>query len=144
MHKYCIGYRIVISAITRVNSMRNAFFGQWVWFHGNFLNLFSGNHHEVGQYVQIKVIGVSFLEWHPFTLTSAPEDGFFMIHMRVSGNWTGKVYKYFHEIREQNWPLPKIAIEGPFGTSSQDIFGMVLIIFIVAQNESSKKWSLGR
>ena len=89
--------------------------------------LFSGNHHEVGQYVQIKVIGVSFLEWHPFTLTSAPEDGFFMIHMRVSGNWTRKVYKYFHEIRERNLPLPKIAIEGPFGTSSQDIFGMVLI-----------------
>ena len=85
-----------------------------------------GNYHEVGQYVQIKVIGVSMLEWHPFTLTSAPEDGFFMIHIRVSGNWTGKVYKYFHEIREQNLQLPKIAIEGPFGTSSQDIFGMVL------------------
>jgi len=97
-----------------------------------FINLFSGNHHEVGQYVQIKVIGVSFLEWHPFTLTSAPEDGFFMIHMRVSGNWTGKVYKYFHEIREQNLPLPKIAIEGPFGTSSQDIFGMVLIILVLS------------
>ena len=94
-----------------------------------FIKLFSGNHHEVGQYVQIKVIGVSFLEWHPFTLTSAPEDGFFMIHMRVSGNWTGKVYKYFHEIREQNLPLPKIAIEGPFGTSSQDIFGMVLSFY---------------
>jgi len=89
---------------------------------------FRGNHHEVGQYVQIKVIGVSMLEWHPFTLTSAPEDGFFMVHIRVSGNWTGKVYKYFHEIREQNLPLPKIAVEGPFGTSSQDIFDYETVV----------------
>ena len=53
-----------------------------------------------------------------------------MFHMRLSGNWTGKVYKYFQEIRERNLPLPKIAIEGPFGTSSQDIFGMILTFWL--------------
>ena len=56
-----------------------------------------GNSHEVGQYVQIKINEASYFEWHPFTLTSAPEDGFFMIHMRQAGDWTSKVQQIFHD-----------------------------------------------
>jgi hypothetical protein len=85
-----------------------------------------GNTHEVGQYVQIKVVEASRFQWHPFTLTSAPEDDFFMIHLRKSGDWTGKVQNIFKKV-EQSLP-PPVAIEGPFGTSSQDIFDYEKVI----------------
>jgi predicted ferric reductase len=49
--------------------------------------------YEAGDYIFLNVPEVSFLEWHPFSLTSAPSvDGnkvFF--HLKDSGSWTKKV-----------------------------------------------------
>ena len=87
-----------------------------------------GNAHEVGQYVQIKINAASKWEWHPFTLTSAPEDGFFMIHMRQSGDWTGRVQNIFRQVQEKGQKPPRVAIEGPFGTSSQDVFDYETVV----------------
>uniref|UniRef100_A0A8C4GMG2 NADPH oxidase 1 n=1 Tax=Dicentrarchus labrax TaxID=13489 RepID=A0A8C4GMG2_DICLA len=36
---------------------------------------------EVGQYVFLNCPAISQLEWHPFTMTSAPEEDFFSIHI---------------------------------------------------------------
>ena len=44
----------------------------------------------VGQYIYLKINQISFIEYHPFTLTSAPEDDFYMVNMRQIGDWTSK------------------------------------------------------
>lgn len=44
-----------------------------------------------GQYVCVNFPAVSKLQWHPFTITSLPEDGYVGIHLRVCGNWTRQV-----------------------------------------------------
>jgi NADPH oxidase len=41
-----------------------------------------------GQWLFIQVPDVSSLQWHPFTITSAPEDPYVSVHIRQVGDWT--------------------------------------------------------
>lgn len=59
---------------------------------------------EVGQYIFVNCPSISFLEWHPFTLTSAPEEEFFSIHIRAAGDWTENLIRTFER---QHSPLPR-------------------------------------
>lgn len=80
---------------------------------------------EAGQYVFINVPSVAYFEWHPFTLTSAPEEDYFSVHIRVFGDWTEELVRQMGVGRKdftQAWQLPKIAVDGPFGTASEDVF----------------------
>lgn len=48
-----------------------------------------------GQYVLIQCPAISSLQWHPFTLTSAPEEDFFSVHVRAAGDWTRALCEAF-------------------------------------------------
>ncbi|XP_072482742.1 NADPH oxidase 1 [Notamacropus eugenii] len=74
---------------------------------------------EVGQYIFVNCPSVSPLEWHPFTLTSAPEEPFFSIHIRAAGDWTESLIR---ACEQQNSPMPRLEVDGPFGTASEDVF----------------------
>ncbi|EIN14132.1 NADPH oxidase isoform 1 [Punctularia strigosozonata HHB-11173 SS5] len=41
-----------------------------------------------GQWLFIQVPSVSKWQWHPFTITSAPEDPYVSVHIRQVGDWT--------------------------------------------------------
>jgi len=41
-----------------------------------------------GQWLFIQVPGISRWQWHPFTITSAPEDPYVSVHIRQVGDWT--------------------------------------------------------
>ncbi|XP_022618670.1 cytochrome b-245 heavy chain [Seriola dumerili] len=90
---------------------------------------------EVGQYVFIQCPSVSRLEWHPFTLTSAPEEDYFSAHIRIVGDWTQELYEACggdkNETQEA-WKLPKVAIDGPFGTASEDVFRYEVVMLVGA------------
>uniref|UniRef100_A0A665W110 NADPH oxidase 2 n=1 Tax=Echeneis naucrates TaxID=173247 RepID=A0A665W110_ECHNA len=76
---------------------------------------------EVGQYVFIQCPSVSRLEWHPFTLTSAPEEDYFSAHIRIVGDWTQALtFKV------------QVAIDGPFGTASEDVFRYEVVMLVGA------------
>ncbi|XP_078088682.1 NADPH oxidase 2-like [Mustelus asterias] len=80
---------------------------------------------EVGQYVFVKCSKISRLEWHPFTLTSSPEEDHFSIHVRRMGDWTDSLFKVCGGDQmefQEAWKLPRIAVDGPFGTASEDVF----------------------
>uniref|UniRef100_A0A674JM26 NADPH oxidase 1 n=1 Tax=Terrapene triunguis TaxID=2587831 RepID=A0A674JM26_9SAUR len=74
---------------------------------------------EVGQYIFINCPSISRLEWHPFTLTSAPEEDFFSVHIRAAGDWTENLIDTF---QQQKPKTPRIEVDGPFGTASEDVF----------------------
>jgi len=59
---------------------------------------------EVGQYIFVNCPAVSLLEWHPFTLTSAPEEDFFSIHIRAAGDWTEHIIDTF---QQQKLEMPR-------------------------------------
>ncbi|CAI9738164.1 cytochrome b-245 heavy chain-like [Octopus vulgaris] len=86
-----------------------------------------------GQYIFLKCPSVSKLEWHPFTLTSAPQDDFFSVHIRTVGDWTRDLAKACH-VEDPgeaiSTGLPDMAVDGPYGTPIKDVFCYDVDIFI--------------
>ncbi|GFR60063.1 cytochrome b-245 heavy chain [Elysia marginata] len=86
-----------------------------------------------GQYIIIKCPSISSLEWHPFTLTSAPNDDYFSVHIRRVGDWTEELAKLCHvdegEFQEA-WKLPSIHVDGPFGTAAEDVLAYDVSVLV--------------
>ncbi|XP_072126674.1 NADPH oxidase 1 [Mobula birostris] len=89
---------------------------------------------EVGQYIFINCPSISQLEWHPFTLTSAPEEDYFSVHIRSAGDWTDGMIKAFGEEGDggPKQTQPRIAVDGPFGTASEDVFHYEVSVLVGA------------
>ena len=65
---------------------------------------------EVGQYIFMQCPSISQLEWHPFTLTSAPEEDHFSVHIRIVGDWTQALYSACGGDKtegQEAWELPR-------------------------------------
>ncbi|XP_065648729.1 cytochrome b-245 heavy chain isoform X2 [Hydra vulgaris] len=77
-----------------------------------------------GQYIFLHCPSISPLEWHPFTLTSCPEEDFFSVHIRQAGDWTEALAKYCDGKSDNvdTSKIPNLAVDGPFGTASTDVF----------------------
>ncbi|CAL4993139.1 unnamed protein product [Urochloa decumbens] len=125
---------------------------------GNVLSLrFSAGKREFryksGQYVFVNCAAVSRFQWHPFSITSAPQDDYVSVHIRDAGDWTRQLVKIFseankgqggHQIPTENgdrdsamttnprgaslWP--KVRIDGPYGAPAQDYkqYDVVLLV----------------
>ncbi|XP_055337523.1 NADPH oxidase 5-like isoform X1 [Paramacrobiotus metropolitanus] len=51
--------------------------------------------HNPGDFIFVKIPAVSWHEWHPFTISSAPEiKDYIWLHIRIVGNWTTQLYNY--------------------------------------------------
>ncbi|EGD77056.1 NADPH oxidase 1 [Salpingoeca rosetta] len=80
---------------------------------------------KAGQYVFLHCPKVSQLEWHPFTLTSCPELDYVSLHIRLVGDWTTALAEacgFYDDQPKRASELPSVAIDGPFGTSSEDLY----------------------
>ncbi|XP_059201755.1 NADPH oxidase 1 [Centropristis striata] len=86
---------------------------------------------EVGQYVFLNCPAISQLEWHPFTMTSAPEEDFFSVHIRSAGDWTDKLIDIMQSLPE-GAQGPKMGVDGPFGTASEDVFDYEVAMLVGA------------
>ncbi|OCF37561.1 hypothetical protein I316_00687 [Kwoniella heveanensis BCC8398] len=103
-----------------------------------------------GQYIFINCPEISYWQYHPFTLTSAPEEDYISVHIRCVGDWTtafakalgadfdakttnkeeasgGKVIK-----SPVNKVLPRVMIDGPFGSASEDFTKYETVLLVGA------------
>ncbi|XP_073441852.1 NADPH oxidase 3 [Dendrobates tinctorius] len=90
---------------------------------------------EPGQYIFLQCLTVSRLEWHPFTLTSAPEEPFFSVHVRAVGDWTQRLLTECGASRNlclEPWQLPRFAVDGPYGSAATNIFHYHVSVCIAA------------
>ncbi|KAJ7918000.1 NADPH oxidase [Mycena leptocephala] len=103
-----------------------------------------------GQYIFINCPEISLLQWHPFTLTSAPEEDYISVHIRVVGDFTRALAQAvgcdFESIGKKgeakvvnvnaskaiNRILPRIMIDGPFGTCSEDFLNYETVFLVGA------------
>ncbi len=79
--------------------------------------------HRAGDFVYLRIPRVAEHEWHPLTISSAPERGTLSLHVRALGDWTAAV-RHLAETRaldEPAGPLPAF-VDGPYGAPSTDIF----------------------
>ena len=105
-----------------------------------------------GQYIYLSCPEVSYFQWHPFTLTSAPEEDYISVHIRVVGDFTrelakslgcdfdargnsekagGKVVTSATNVRF-NRVLPRVMIDGPFGSASEDFLNYETVLLVGA------------
>ncbi|KAG9444772.1 hypothetical protein H6P81_016112 [Aristolochia fimbriata] len=100
-----------------------------------------GFKYKSGQYIFINCADVSPFEWHPFSITSAPNDDYLSVHIRTAGDWTSRLRQVFSECRppgtdqsgllradlptveqqqQQSQRLPRLLIDGAYGAPAQD------------------------
>uniref|UniRef100_A0A9J8B465 NADPH oxidase, EF-hand calcium binding domain 5 n=2 Tax=Cyprinus carpio TaxID=7962 RepID=A0A9J8B465_CYPCA len=113
-------------------------------------------HFKPGDYVYINIPVIAKYEWHPFTISSAPEQqDTLWLHVRSMGQWTNRLYEYFrqpesqaisnkrltaslrnrrHESRTENHRYCNIKcyVDGPFGTPTRQIFASEHAVLIGA------------
>ncbi|MCG5062123.1 MAG: ferric reductase-like transmembrane domain-containing protein [Limnoraphis sp. WC205] len=97
--------------------------------------------YQPGDYLFLKCPSLSNFEWHPFTISSAPEQpDVLSVHIRAVGSWTGRLYQLFKERREE-WiragsSKPEVGlqvyIDGPYGTPSTHIFESKYVMLVAA------------
>ncbi|NWI75778.1 NOX5 oxidase, partial [Dryoscopus gambensis] len=105
-----------------------------------------------GDYIFLNIPAIAAYEWHPFSISSAPEQPETLwLHIRALGQWTNKVYEYFQQLelrgpepnppgksqrerRSRHWERGsgpgqsrrscsvKCYLDGPYGTPSRRIF----------------------
>ncbi|KAK1225668.1 hypothetical protein PQX77_011382 [Marasmius sp. AFHP31] len=103
-----------------------------------------------GQYIFINCPEISYFQWHPFTLTSAPEEDYISVHIRVVGDFTTALAKAVgcdFESKDKkdggkvlgtdtnpplNRTLPRVMVDGPFGSASEDFLNYEVVLLVGA------------
>ncbi|XP_011089847.1 putative respiratory burst oxidase homolog protein H [Sesamum indicum] len=112
---------------------------------GNVLALYmskpTGFKYKSGMYLFVKCPDISNFEWHPFSITSAPDDDYLSVHIRTLGDWTSELKNRFAKAcepqttkprqgnlvrmetkayTESPQEFPRIVIKGPYGAPAQN------------------------
>ncbi|KAL7269067.1 hypothetical protein RUND412_008290 [Rhizina undulata] len=117
---------------------------------------------QAGQYIFLCCPEVSIWQYHPFTLTSAPEEDYISVHIRMVGDFTkalgktlgcsmdkkggkdekarrreSRVIGVDKNTKEDVDPairrvLPRVYIDGPFGSASEDVFKYEVSVLVGA------------
>ncbi|KAK7192884.1 NADPH oxidase isoform 2 [Paraphaeosphaeria sporulosa] len=102
---------------------------------------------QAGQYIFLCCPEVSIWQYHPFTLTSAPEEDYISVHVRMVGDFTKALGKALGCNLEKGGAkgekdgatevalrqiLPRVYIDGPFGSASEDVFKFEVAVLVGA------------
>ncbi|KAF9418770.1 hypothetical protein BGZ94_009607 [Podila epigama] len=124
---------------------------------------------KAGQYIFLNCPDISKFEWHPFTITSAPEEDYVSVHIRIVGDWTtsfarrlgcsfddeqqfwieelmsrsrhdhssgsssvASVSSAHHGGGSEAMTLPRVLIDGPYGSPSEDAFNYEIAVLVGA------------
>ncbi|KAJ1685619.1 hypothetical protein LUZ63_017009 [Rhynchospora breviuscula] len=109
-----------------------------------------GFRYRSGQYIFVNCAAVSPFQWHPFSITSAPQDDYVSVHIRTLGDWTRELKNVFSKVcqppsdgksgllradydRDSNNSIPnfpRVLIDGPYGAPAQDYkqYEVVLLV----------------
>ncbi|KAF3005072.1 hypothetical protein E8E13_009608 [Curvularia kusanoi] len=100
-----------------------------------------------GQYIFLCCPEVSIWQYHPFTLTSAPEEDYISVHVRMVGDFTRRLGQALgcnldkkgggekgqdSEEVAMRQILPRVYIDGPFGSASEDVFKFEVAVLVGA------------
>jgi predicted ferric reductase len=82
-----------------------------------------GFQQRAGDYLFLRVPHVARHEWHPFTISSAPEAELLTLHVRSLGNFTAALRHLAERWQAgDGTPLP-VYVDGPYGGASGRVFG---------------------
>nr|GME16654.1 respiratory burst oxidase homolog protein E-like isoform X1 [Ipomoea batatas] len=106
----------------------------------------NGFKYKSGQYIFLQCPMISPFEWHPFSITSAPDDDNLSVHIRTVGDWTQELKKVYTEdvgsICEigrakfgelgnvDQRGLPRLLVDGPYGAPAQDYHNYDVLLLV--------------
>jgi predicted ferric reductase len=75
--------------------------------------------YRAGDYALLKIPCLASHEWHPFTISSAPESGELTFHIRALGSWTEALFSLAERRAQQGQSAPiAVQLDGPYGSPS--------------------------
>jgi len=93
-----------------------------------------------GQYIFLNCPYIAKYEWHPYTISSSPEEDFVSVHVRIVGDWTTDLWNLLNPNRrlgviQENLLTspdgdPIFKIDGAYGTASEHVFDYKTVILI--------------
>jgi predicted ferric reductase/Ca2+-binding EF-hand superfamily protein len=86
--------------------------------------------HHAGDYLFLRVPEIARHEWHPFTISSAPEARALTLHVRALGNWTSALRRTIEALGKG--ARLTAYIDGPYGSPSGHVFGAENVVLIAA------------
>ncbi|KAL3904528.1 MAG: hypothetical protein SGILL_010030, partial [Bacillariaceae sp.] len=75
-----------------------------------------GFEYNAGQFVRLAVPAISAVEFHPISISSAPNEKYITLHVRRLGDWTDKLVKL-----AETTDYTDVLLEGPYGALSVDL-----------------------
>ncbi len=84
-----------------------------------------------GDYLKLHIPEISRLQWHPFTISAAPEATTIGVHVRNSGDWTGALHNLSRNksLENKKW---KAKIDGPYSAPSSKVYRSKVAVLIAA------------
>lgn len=76
-----------------------------------------------GQYAFLCIPELGLLEWHPFSISSAPHEDMVTFHVRALGDWTSKLRALVPDEGEAVAAPFDLFVDGPYGSISIDMDG---------------------
>ena len=80
-------------------------------------------------YVFLRIPAIARHEWHPFTLSSAPEREHLSVHVRSLGDWSSALRR---AVEDSDHPVLTVHVDGPYGSPSAHIFRSKIAILVGA------------
>jgi predicted ferric reductase/Ca2+-binding EF-hand superfamily protein len=74
---------------------------------------------QAGDYAFLRLPTIAKREWHPFTISSAPERDVLVFHVRSLGNWSGALRR---AVERDPSALGVAHVDGPYGSPSGHVF----------------------
>lgn len=82
-----------------------------------------------GDYLRLCMPAISRWQWHPFTISASPEAGYFDVHVRNSGDWSGALHNLSRK-RGLNPDTLQAYIDGPYGAPTSQIYRSQVAVMI--------------
>lgn len=81
-----------------------------------------GFSHRAGDWVFVRIPSIAKREWHPFTVSSAPERSTLTLHIRTLGNWTSALRRLTERADPTSLTSLAVHLDGPFGSATGRVF----------------------
>jgi len=83
-----------------------------------------------GDYVKLRIPAVAAYEWHPFTLSTAPQSSYLDVHVRNNGNWSGTLNNMANKFDHSKQEIIDAELDGPYGAPASSIYRSLVAVLI--------------
>jgi len=86
-------------------------------------------HFYPGDFVRLQIPFISPREWHPFTISAAPESSTFAVHVRNIGDWSGALHNLSRQKNVTHKSLTA-RIDGPYGAPTSSVYRSRIAVLV--------------